>query len=107
MFARILTSLLVVLALAAPDGAAAHIRVQPEEAAAGAYTELSFNVPSESADAATTRVEVRFPPGVAYAYSKPVAGWSVDVRTAKPAKSAITGQTAPASTNLSARTLIV
>lgn len=97
MPARILTSLLVVLALAAPAGAGAHIRVQPEEAAAGAYTELSVNVPNESADATTTRVEVRFPPGLAYVYYKPVAGWSVDVKSTKRARSAITGQAVPPS----------
>ncbi len=96
MARRILISLFAVLALAAPAGAEAHIRVQPEEAAAGAYTVLSVNVPNESADRATTRVEVRFPPGFAYALSRSVAGWSVDVRMTKAAKSAITGQTVPA-----------
>jgi uncharacterized protein YcnI/catechol 2,3-dioxygenase-like lactoylglutathione lyase family enzyme len=88
--------LFAVLALAAPAGAEAHIRVLPEEAAAGAYTVLNVNVPNESADLATTRVEVRFPPGFAYALSQPVAGWSVDVRMTKAAKSALTGQTVPA-----------
>ncbi len=97
MSSRILTSLcFAILALAAPAGAGAHIRVQPEEAAAGTYTVLRVNVPNESADLATTRVEVRFPQGFAYAIYQPVAGWSVDVRMTKAAKSAITGQTVPA-----------
>ncbi len=96
MAARILISLLGLLALVAPAGAGAHIRVQPEEAAAGAYTVLRVNVPNESAELATTRVEVRFPPGFGYALSQSVAGWSVDVRTTKAAKSTITGQTVPA-----------
>jgi uncharacterized protein YcnI/catechol 2,3-dioxygenase-like lactoylglutathione lyase family enzyme len=96
MAARILTALFAALALAAPAGAEAHIRVQPEEAAAGAYTVLRVNVPTESADLATTQVEVRFPPGFGYALSQPVAGWSVDVRMTKAAKSTITGQTVPA-----------
>src|SRR5690349_15271531 len=96
MTRRILISLLAVLALAAPAGAGAHIRVQPEEAAAGTYTVLSVNVPNESADRATTRVEVRFPPGFAYALSQPVEGWSVDVKMTKAARSKLTGQTDPA-----------
>jgi uncharacterized protein YcnI/predicted enzyme related to lactoylglutathione lyase len=96
MSGRILISLIAVLALAAPAGAGAHVRVQPEEAAAGAYTVLRVNVPNENVELTTTRVEVRFPPGFAYALSQPVAGWSVDVRMTKAAKSAITGQTTPA-----------
>ena len=96
MARRILISLFAVLALAAPAGAEAHIRVQPEEAAAGAYTVFSVNVPNESADLATTRVEVRFPPGFTFALSQPVAGWSVDVRMTKAARSELTGQTVPA-----------
>jgi periplasmic copper chaperone A len=96
MARRILISLFAVLALAAPAGTEAHVRVQPEEAAAGAYTVLSVNVPNESADRATTRVEIRFPPGFSYALSQPVAGWSVDVRMTKAARSELTGQTVPA-----------
>ncbi len=93
---RVLTSLLAVLALAAPAGAEAHVRVQPEEAAAGAYTVLRVNVPNENVELTTTRVEVRFPPGFAYALSQPVEGWSVDVKMTKAAKSAITGRSTPA-----------
>jgi len=96
MTGRVSTLLLAVFALALPAGAGAHVRVQPEEAAAGAYTVLRVNVPNESADLTTTRVEVRFPPGFTYALSQPVAGWSADVRTTKAAKSGITGQTVPA-----------
>lgn len=93
---RVLTSLIVVLALAVPARAGAHVRVQPEEAAAGAYTVLHVNVPNESAELTTTRVEVRFPPGFTYALSQPVAGWSVDVGMTKAGRSAITGQVTPA-----------
>src|SRR6188508_1081593 len=93
---RIFTSLLAALALAAPAVAGAHIRVQPAEAEAGAYTVLRVNVPNESAGLTTTRVEVRLPPGFAYALYQPVKGWSVDVKVAKTAKSSLTGQTTPA-----------
>jgi uncharacterized protein len=96
MAARILTSLFAVLALAAPAGADAHVRVLPEESAAGAYTVLRVNVPNESADLTTTKVEVQFPPGFGYALSQPVPGWSAEVKTTKAAKSTITGQTVPA-----------
>jgi uncharacterized protein YcnI/predicted enzyme related to lactoylglutathione lyase len=95
MAARFLITLFAVLALAAPAGAGAHVRVLPEETPAGAYTVLRVNVPNESADLSTTRVEVRLPPGFGYALYQPVAGWSVDVRTTKAAKSKLTGQTTP------------
>lgn len=95
MIGRVLTSLFAVLALATPANAVAHIRVQPEEAAAGAYTVLRVNVPNESAALATTRVEVRFPAGFAYALYQPVPGWSGEVKTTKAAKSALTGQRVP------------
>ena len=84
MFAALRLALLIgVLALAVPPGAGAHVRVQPEEVPAGAFTVLDVNVPNESPDRATTRVEVQFPPGFAYVLYQPVAGWSVDVQTSK------------------------
>lgn len=84
MFAscRTLAALIGVLALAVPAGAGAHVTLQPEEAPAGAFTVLEVNVPNESGDLATTRVEVRFPPGFSYVLHQPVAGWSVDVKRA-------------------------
>ena len=93
---RVLTSLIVLLALAVPAGAGAHVRLQPEEATAGAYTVLRVNVPNESPDRTTTRVELRFPPGIAYALYQPVEGWSAEVRMTKAGRSAITGQVTPA-----------
>jgi len=96
MAGRILIFLIAVLALAAPAGAEAHIRVLPEEAPAGTYMVLRVNVPNESAELATTRVEVEFPPVFGYALSQPVAGWSANVKMAKAAKSDLTGQTVPA-----------
>lgn len=56
------------------------MRLLPAEVPAGTYTVLDVNVPNESSDRATARVEVRFPPGFAYVLYKPVAGWSVEVR---------------------------
>ncbi|HET7416351.1 MAG TPA: DUF1775 domain-containing protein [Solirubrobacterales bacterium] len=96
MRARVLISLLVGLALAAPVGAAAHVRVQPEEAPADSYTVLRVNVPNESPELTTTRVEVRFPPGFGYALYQPVRGWSAQVKMTKASRSAISGQATPA-----------
>jgi periplasmic copper chaperone A len=96
MFAPLSAFLIGVLVLALPAGAGAHVRLQPEEAAAGAYTVLHVNVPNESPDKATTKVVVEFPPGFTYALEQPVAGWSADVKMTKAAKAAIGGQTIPA-----------
>jgi periplasmic copper chaperone A len=95
MFA-LLASLIVLLAFAMPAAAGAHIRLQPDEAEAGAYTVLHVNVPNESPDFATTKVVVEFPPGFTYALYRPVAGWSGNVRMTKPAKSIIDGKVTPA-----------
>jgi uncharacterized protein YcnI/predicted enzyme related to lactoylglutathione lyase len=91
-----LALLIVLLVLMMPAGAAAHVRVQPEEVEAGTYTVLQVNVPNESNDLATTKVVLEFPPGFAYALYRPVAGWSGDVKMTKAAKSIIGGQTTPA-----------
>jgi periplasmic copper chaperone A len=72
-------ALLAALALAAPAGAGAHVTLQPEEAAAGDFTVLDVRVPNERDDAATTKVDVQFPPGFVFASYQPVPGWSVQV----------------------------
>jgi periplasmic copper chaperone A len=95
MFAPV-ASLIVLLAFAMPAAAGAHIRLQPEEVEAGAYTVLHVNVPNESPDLATTKVVVVFPPGFTYALYRPIAGWSGDVKMTKPAESIIDGQVTPA-----------
>lgn len=79
---RALAALIMVLALAVPAGAGAHVRLLPQEVPAGTFTVLDVNVPNESRDRATTKVEVRFPPGFAYVLHQPIAGWSVDVKMA-------------------------
>src|SRR5262245_52331008 len=92
--ARLLALLVGVFALAAPAGAGAHVRLQPAEAPAGEYTVLDVNVPNESPNRATTKVELRFPPGFNYVLQQPVAGWSVEVKTAKLVKPiTVEGQT--------------
>ncbi|HEX6153032.1 MAG TPA: DUF1775 domain-containing protein, partial [Solirubrobacterales bacterium] len=91
-----LALLIGVLALAVPAVAGAHVRVQPEEVEAGAYTVLEVNVPNESRGLATTKVVLEFPPRFTYALYRPVAGWSGDVKMTKAAKSIIGGQRTPA-----------
>jgi len=83
---KVTLALIGVLALAAPAAAGAHVTLQPAEAAAGDFTVLDVRVPNERDDAATTKVEVRFPPGFVFASYEPVAGWSVQVKMEKLAK---------------------
>lgn len=79
----LLPAALLALALLAPAAAQAHVTLQPDEAAAGAYTVLDVRVPNESDSAATTKVAVRFPAGFGSASYQPVPGWSVQVVNAK------------------------
>jgi periplasmic copper chaperone A len=83
MKAKLIIALVGVLALAAPAGAGAHVTLQPSEAAAGDYTVLDVRVPNERDDSGTTKVDVQFPPGFAFASYEPVPGWSVQVQTEK------------------------
>jgi uncharacterized protein len=75
------TALITALALGAalPAAAQAHVTLQPDTAAAGAYTRLDVRVPNERDDASTDKVEVQFPDGFAAASYEPVAGWDVKV----------------------------
>jgi len=73
------------LALAAPLAASAHVRVDPDQAAAGSYAVMTFRVPTESATAGTVKLEVDFPtatPFTSVSY-QPVPGWSAVVTTSK------------------------
>jgi periplasmic copper chaperone A len=67
----------LLVALASP--AAAHVTVQPPEVQAGSYAKLTFRVPNERDDAATTRLEVQLPTGIDGARLKPVPGWTGSV----------------------------
>lgn len=83
---KITLALFAALALAVPATATAHVTLQPDEAAAGDFTVLDVRVPNERDDAATTKVDVQFPPGFIFASYQPVAGWSVEVKMGKLAK---------------------
>jgi|SRR5579875_1961799 len=73
------------LLLAIPVAAEAHVTVNPDTAVAGSYATLVFKVPTEKADASTTKVEIDLPtahPFTAVSY-QPVAGWKTAITTAK------------------------
>ena len=65
----------VVLAPAAQ----AHVTVHPNVIPAGQFAQLVVRVANERQDAATTRIDVRFPPGFAAVYYAPVREWSAKV----------------------------
>jgi uncharacterized protein YcnI len=68
-----------VVVLAGP--AAAHVTVNPSEAAQGGFEKLTFRVPNERDDSGTTAVEVNMPADAVLQYVsvQPVAGWTADV----------------------------
>lgn len=58
--------------------ASAHVTVNPDEVAKGAFARLSFRVPNERDDAGTTTLEVTLPEDVAFTSVsiKPLPGWT-------------------------------
>ena len=68
-----------VAALAVPAAAQAHVTLQPNQAAAGAFTVLDVRVPTERDDASTAKVDVQFPNGFASVSYQAVPGWRVRV----------------------------
>ena len=77
----------LLIALAAPAAASAHVTVSPNTASAGSYALVNFKVPNESATAVTNRIEISLPaetPFTSVSYV-PVAGWTTElVREALP-----------------------
>ena len=66
-------ALALVVALLFPASALAHVTVLPESSRPGQTTELTFRVPNERDDAATTKVDVQFPDGFVFASYQPGA----------------------------------
>jgi uncharacterized protein len=79
MIRKLVPMALLALALLAPAAARAHVTLQPDEAAEGAYTVLDVRVPNESEGENTTKVAVRFPEGFGDVSDQAVPGWKVDV----------------------------
>lgn len=82
-----LTGTLALSAVMLGAPAFAHVTVNPNTASQGGYTALTFRAPDESDTAATTKIEVQFPTDhpIASVRTKPLAGWTAKVTTAKPA----------------------
>ena len=74
-----LPTLTVLLALALPAVATAHVTVVPKEAPAGAYTVFDVRVPNERDDASTVKVDLQLPDGFIAASYEPIPGWNVRV----------------------------
>lgn len=71
----------LMLSLAAPAAAFAHVTVAPNVAPAGSWALLDIKVPNESATAVTTKVELSLPtdtPILNVSYV-PVAGWTTEL----------------------------
>ncbi len=71
----------LLLALAAPAAASAHVTVSPNTASAGSYALVNIKVPNESATAVTNEIEVSLPtetPFLSVSYV-PVAGWTTEL----------------------------
>jgi uncharacterized protein YcnI len=77
----------VLLALAVPLSASAHVTVAPGTATAGSYALLTLKVPNESATAATNKVELSIPAATPFSSVSyvPVPGWTTElIRTTLP-----------------------
>jgi len=78
-----LGTLALLVATAAP--AAAHVTVQPGQAAKGGYAKIALRVPNESSTAGTVKLEVSFPTDtpIASVSTKPMPGWTAERRLEK------------------------
>lgn len=73
----------LLLALAVPLSASAHVTIDPGQATPGSYTVVTVKVPNESETASTNRVEVSLPSDTPFTSVRyvPVAGWSAELVT--------------------------
>ena len=71
------------IALAAPLAASAHVTISSNQAAAGSYPLIDFKVPTESATATTTKIEVTLPEDTPFGSVSyvPVPGWTAELIT--------------------------
>ncbi|MCU1544679.1 MAG: hypothetical protein JWM50_2544 [Microbacteriaceae bacterium] len=71
----------ILLAVAAPLSASAHVTIDPGQATAGSYAVVTVRVPNESETASTNRVELTLPTDTPFSSVRyvPVAGWSAEL----------------------------
>ena len=86
MHRKIAVAAVVASALAVPAAAEAHVTLQPNSAAAGAFTVENVRVPNERDDASTVKVDLQLPHGFVFASYEPKPGWKVKMTKAKLAK---------------------
>ena len=73
------------LLAAGAAAASAHVHVDTDDPAAGGYSHLTFNVPSESESAKTSKLEVTLPTDTPFTSVsvKPVEGWKAVITTSE------------------------
>ena len=73
---------LAILAVLLPAAAAyAHVEIKPPRAPAGGEAPLTFEVPNERSDAATTRIVIQMPRGVTSVKGLALRGWRLATRS--------------------------
>lgn len=70
-----------VIALAAPLAASAHVGIDPNQSDPGTYPLIIFKVPTESATATTTKIELTLPQDTPFGFVSytPVEGWTTEL----------------------------
>lgn len=66
----------IAFALACPAAASAHVTLQPRDAAAGSYAQLTFTVPHGCDGQATTGLRIKIPEGVVSVKPQMKPGWT-------------------------------
>ena len=74
-------SLIAAIALALGTGSvSAHVTIQPNEAVAGGYSQMTFNVPHGCDGSATVTLRVKVPEVVLSVKPQMKAGWTVEIK---------------------------
>ncbi len=80
---KLMFAVALATALALPAVGQAHVTLQPDAVPAGGFTRFDVRVPNERDDAATNKVEVKFPEGFVFVSYEPVEGWTTEVKKSK------------------------
>jgi uncharacterized protein YcnI len=80
-FRALALAAVLVVSIAAPASALAHITLDNQQAAADSYYKAIFNVPHGCKGSATVKIRVRIPEGVIDVKPQPKAGWKIDIVT--------------------------
>jgi len=73
----------VLIALAVPGSALAHVTISPTYVEADATATIRFETPNERPPHATVRLVIDAPPGVAFESAAPPPGWKLDLQTTR------------------------